>query len=79
MCIANYGNEPTLLPLFADSFKRMAASTFQLLRQAPIAEHPDIVDDYFELASKVRGRGRGRVRVRVRTTTSSSPPRSHPA
>ena len=53
VCIAIYGNEPTLLPLFADSFTRMATSTFQLLRAAPIAEHPDIVDDYFELASKV--------------------------
>ena len=29
VCIANYGNEPALLPLFADSFKRMAASTSQ--------------------------------------------------
>ena len=27
VCIANYGNEPALLPLFNDSFKRMAAST----------------------------------------------------
>merc|ERR1719162_1424041 len=54
VCIANYGNEPALLPLFNDSFKRMAASTFQLLSvTSSIVDHPDVVDDFFELASKV--------------------------
>ena len=57
MCIANYGNEPALLPLFADSFRRMAAATFQLLSvTSSIVEHPDVVDDFFELASKVHSK-----------------------
>ena len=56
VCLSAFGQGPyagELLPLFADAFRRMSFATFQLLSVA-LVEHPDVVDDFFELCGKVR-------------------------
>jgi len=41
-------------PLFAESYRRVSNATFQLLSvKSTISDNPDVVDDYFELCSKV--------------------------
>ena len=57
VCAGNYGGTPEYVPLFADAYHRMSAATFQLLSPpgggAGLVDNPDVVDDFFELSSKV--------------------------
>ena len=55
VCLSAFGHgerAADLLPLFADSYRRMTVSTFQLL-SASLVDNPDVVDDFFELCGKV--------------------------
>lgn len=56
VCLTQYGGSVSALaPTFAESFGRMATATFRVLSASPSAllDSPDIVDDFFELCSKV--------------------------
>ena len=56
VCFTQYGGSVSALaPTFAESFGRMATATFRVLSASPSAllDSPDIVDDFFELCSKV--------------------------
>jgi len=50
-----YSRRADFLPLFANSFGRVAQATFNLLRSGEnaITDNPDVVDDFFELCNKV--------------------------
>ena len=54
VCISNFGGMPELLPVFALAYCRLSNATFRLLSiTSTIPDNPDVVDDYFELSSKV--------------------------
>lgn len=54
VCIGSFGHLPQLLSVFANTLRRLSLATFQLLSvESTIVDNPDVVDDYFELCSKV--------------------------
>jgi len=54
VCITTFGDAAELGPVLAESFCRLSATTFRLLSSATgIPDNPDVVDDYFELCTKV--------------------------
>mmetsp|Transcript_46187 Transcript_46187/g.76370 ORF Transcript_46187/g.76370 Transcript_46187/m.76370 type:complete len:952 (-) Transcript_46187:199-3054(-) len=54
VCLSSYGDAPELLSVFGEGFCRLSVATFQLLSvTSTIPDNPDVVDDYFELCSKV--------------------------
>lgn len=57
VCLTAFGRSPAvgeLLPLFSETFRRMAVATFQLLSAtSTLVDNPDVVDDFFELCGKV--------------------------
>ena len=59
VCLSAFGqgsNAGDLMPLFAEAFRCMSLATFRLLTIA-LVDHPDVVDDFFELCGKVRSVG----------------------
>jgi len=55
VCISSFGDAVELRAVFAEVFVRLSLSTFKLLSVNPtsLPDNPDVVDDYFELCSKV--------------------------
>jgi len=60
VCLTSFGqNERVgdLLPTFTEAYQRMTQATFTLLNgdgsQLKLVDHPDVVDDFFELSGKV--------------------------